>query len=84
MQYFVQCPARHATGHALSSRPARRNQARALHHWRGTGYPEFINNQTPGTVARFLDRNGKLLFSSTAYNVGIKIDWDPVYYIDVC
>ena len=57
---------------------------RALHHWRGTGYPEFINNQTPGTVARFLDRNGKLLFSSTAYNVGIKIDWDPVYYIDVC
>ena len=38
----------------------------------------------PGTVARFLDRNGKLLFSSTAYNVGIEIDWDPVYYIDVC
>jgi hypothetical protein len=57
---------------------------RALHHFRRTGSPEFINNQTPGTMTRFLDRNRRLLFTSTADNVGIKINWDPVWYIDVC
>lgn len=62
----------------------RKCTTRALHHWTGAGYPEFINNQTRGTVTRFLDRNRRVLFTSTAYNVGIKIDWNPVWYIDVC
>ena len=62
----------------------RRCTTRALHNFYGTGIPEFINNQTPGTVTRFLDRNGRVLFTSTAYNVGVKIDWTPVWYIDVC
>src|SRR6185436_8371131 len=49
-----------------------------------TNVPEFINHQTPGTVARFLGRSSNVLVSSTAPSHTTSIDWGPVWYIDVC
>lgn len=72
------------TRHAYKVFYLRSCTTRALHNFYRTGIPEFVNNQTPGTVTRFLDRNRRVLFTSTAYNVGVKINWNPVWYIDVC
>ena len=43
----------------------------------------YVNDQTPGTVARFLDVNHNVLESSTAHDSGA-INWDPVWYVRPC
>jgi hypothetical protein len=50
-------------------------------NWYGTG--PWINNQTPGTVARFYGKSGNELWSSTAYSSGTA-DWAPVYSLRPC
>jgi len=62
----------------------RKCTTRALHDFHSTNVPEFINHQTPGTVARFLGRGSNVLVSSTAPSHTTSIDWGPVWYIDVC
>jgi hypothetical protein len=62
----------------------RKCATRALHDFHNTNTPEFINHQTPGTVTRFLGRGGGVLVRSTAPSHTTRIDWGPVWYIDVC
>ncbi|WLW49973.1 hypothetical protein [Streptomyces sp. YU58] len=47
------------------------------------GSGPLINNQTPGTVARFYDKNHKLLFTSKAYQ-SRTVNWTPVWYVIAC
>lgn len=47
------------------------------------GSGSLVNNQTPGTVAGFYDKNGNLLFTSTAYE-SRAVDWTPVWYAVAC
>ncbi|MET7619124.1 hypothetical protein [Streptomyces sp. NPDC005408] len=49
--------------------------------WAGDGY--FVNNQTTGTVARFLNSNKTERWSSRAYEQGTAT-WTPVYYVVPC
>jgi hypothetical protein len=56
----------------------------ALHHFTSTGTPEMVNDQTAGTVTRFLRQNGSLYSKSVAFDGRHRIDWDPIWYIDVC
>lgn len=62
----------------------RKCATRALHDFHNTGTPEFINHQTPHTVTRFLGRGGRVLVESTAPSHTTRIDWGPIWYIDVC
>ncbi|SDL22445.1 hypothetical protein SAMN05428985_111105 [Nocardioides sp. YR527] len=50
------------------------------------GYPEIVNNQTQGTVTRFLNSSRAELKDerSVAKHGRRPIGWDPIYYIDVC
>ncbi|WP_327178834.1 hypothetical protein OG599_28555 [Streptomyces sp. NBC_01335] len=48
-----------------------------------TGSGPLINNQTPGTVAYFYDKNQSYLFSSTAYQ-STTVNWTPVWYAIAC
>ncbi|MEV0372910.1 hypothetical protein AB0I10_24320 [Streptomyces sp. NPDC050636] len=52
-----------------------------VHNWYGTG--PYVNNQTKGTVARFYGKNGKQIWTSTAYDSG-KRDWAPVWSLKPC
>lgn len=55
-----------------------------LYSFPGVGTGPFNNNQTPGTVARFLGSNSSdQLFTSTAPGQGTA-NWTPVYYIRPC
>ncbi|GGM86323.1 hypothetical protein [Streptomyces fuscichromogenes] len=47
------------------------------------GSGPLINNQTPGTVAKFYGKNHNLLFTSTAYD-SRTVDWTPVWYVIAC
>lgn len=49
--------------------------------WVGDG--SFINNQTTGTVARFLNSDRSERWSSRAYQSGTAT-WTPVYYVVPC
>ncbi|WP_328718602.1 hypothetical protein OHT52_03320 [Streptomyces sp. NBC_00247] len=48
-----------------------------------TGSGPLVNNQTPGTVAYFYDKNQNYLFSSTAYQ-STTVNWTPVWYAIAC
>lgn len=48
-----------------------------------TGNGALVNNQTPGTVAYFYDKNQNYLFSSTAYQ-STTVNWTPVWYAIAC
>lgn len=50
-------------------------------NWYGTG--PFVNNQTPGTVARFYGQQGQQLWTSTAYQSGVA-NWGPVWSLRNC
>jgi hypothetical protein len=53
-----------------------------LSNWYGHG--TFTNNQTPGTVGRFLDRNGfEVHNTGPAWSWG-GVGWDPVWSIKAC
>ncbi|CAM5611351.1 hypothetical protein GCM10010329_17890 [Streptomyces spiroverticillatus] len=56
-------------------------QTWTVSNWYGTG--PWINNQTPGTVARFYGKSGNQLWTSTAYSDGTA-DWAPVYSLRPC
>ncbi|GCD40126.1 hypothetical protein OEIGOIKO_07983 [Streptomyces chrestomyceticus JCM 4735] len=47
------------------------------------GSGPLVNNQTAGTVARFYDKNRRLLFTSTAYD-SRTVNWTPVWYVRAC
>ncbi|MGW0858674.1 hypothetical protein [Streptomyces sp. NPDC002690] len=48
-----------------------------------TGSGPLVNNQTPGTVAYFYDKNQNYLFASTAYQ-STTVNWTPVWYAIAC
>ncbi|MDN3271004.1 hypothetical protein [Streptomyces sp. MA15] len=52
-----------------------------LSNWTGDG--PFTNNQTPGTVARFYNKDGSVRWTSTAYESGTAT-WDPIWYLRPC
>ncbi|ORT61735.1 peptidase inhibitor family I36 protein [Streptomyces sp. CB03238] len=55
----------------------------ALENWTGNG--SWINNQTPGTRARFLDRNRNTIFTTPgAYSASAGHNWNPVWYVVPC
>lgn len=55
----------------------------SLSYWNGGG--GFINNQTTGTVARFYNQSGGVVFSSTAYDIApAGWDWGPIWKIKNC
>ncbi|MBZ4319966.1 hypothetical protein [Streptomyces huiliensis] len=47
------------------------------------GSGPLVNNQTAGTVARFYDKNHRLLFTSTTYEART-VNWTPVWYARAC
>ncbi|MFH8220835.1 hypothetical protein ACH4C2_31760 [Streptomyces sp. NPDC018057] len=47
------------------------------------GSGPLVNNQTPGTVAKFYDKNHKRLFTSKAYQ-SRTVNWTPVWYVVAC
>ncbi|MFF9863848.1 peptidase inhibitor family I36 protein [Streptomyces sp. NPDC013953] len=54
-----------------------------LENWTGDG--SWINNQTPGTRARFLDHNRNTIHTTPgAYSASSRHDWDPVWYVVNC
>ncbi|CAL9483824.1 hypothetical protein [Streptomyces sp. enrichment culture] len=52
-----------------------------LTNWTGDG--PFTNNQTPGTVAKFFNRDGSVRWTSTAYEAGTAT-WDPIWSLRPC
>jgi hypothetical protein len=49
------------------------------------GYGAWVNNQTPGTRAKFKDRNHHVIYTTPgAYSANYFYLWDPVWYIDAC
>ncbi|MFI8203113.1 hypothetical protein [Streptomyces sp. NPDC085937] len=52
-----------------------------LSNWTGDG--PFTNNQTPGTVARFYNKDGSVRWTSTAYQAGTAT-WDPIWSLRPC
>lgn len=50
-------------------------------NWSGDG--DFVNNQTPGTVAKFFNRDGSVRWTSTAYQAG-RATWDPIWAVQPC
>ncbi|MET7378135.1 hypothetical protein ABZT08_04790 [Streptomyces sp. NPDC005526] len=53
----------------------------SVSNWYGDG--DFVNNQTPGTVARFYNKDGSVRWTSTAYQAG-RATWDPIYSVRPC
>ncbi|WP_330338237.1 hypothetical protein [Streptomyces sp. NBC_00557] len=56
-------------------------QTWTLSNWTGDG--PYTNNQTPGTVARFYNRDGSVRWTSTAYDAGTAT-WDPIWSLRPC
>ncbi|MCL7368076.1 hypothetical protein [Streptomyces ardesiacus] len=56
-------------------------QAWNLTNWTGNG--PFTNNQTPGTVAKFFNKDGSVRWTSTAYEAGTA-SWDPIWSLRPC
>ncbi|MET9429475.1 MULTISPECIES: peptidase inhibitor family I36 protein [unclassified Streptomyces] len=55
----------------------------ALDNW--TGYGSWINNQTAGTRARFLDSNRNTIYTTPgAYSASSSYNWNPVWYVVNC
>ncbi|MEV5240955.1 hypothetical protein AB0K89_17895 [Streptomyces cinnamoneus] len=55
----------------------------ALSNWRGWG--SWVNNQTPGTQARLLDRNhGVVTTTAGAYSWEANYYWEPIWYVRPC
>ncbi len=52
-----------------------------LTNWTGNG--PFTNNQTPGTVAKFFNKDGSVRWTSTAYEAGTA-SWDPIWSLRPC
>ncbi|CAM5701170.1 hypothetical protein [Streptomyces fumanus] len=50
-------------------------------NWTGDG--PFTNNQTPGTVAKFFNKDGSVRWTSTAYQAGTAT-WDPIWSLRPC
>jgi hypothetical protein len=50
-------------------------------NWSGNG--PFTNNQTPGTVAKFFNKDGSVRWTSTAYQAGTAT-WDPIWSLRPC
>ncbi|GAA3953298.1 hypothetical protein GCM10022384_03500 [Streptomyces marokkonensis] len=50
-------------------------------NWTGNG--PFTNNQTPGTVAKFFNKDGSVRWTSTAYQAGTAT-WDPIWSLRPC
>ncbi|MGH3351012.1 MAG: hypothetical protein ACRDPS_10135 [Nocardioides sp.] len=59
-------------------------QTHSLRAFYSTYTPEIENDQTSGTVTRFKNSSGTTIKTSTAKHGERGINWDPVYYIDVC
>lgn len=59
---------------------------RHLSYFTSAKWPELKNNQTRGTVTRFLNKSGKEIKAdrSVAKHGPRHINWDPVWHIDVC
>lgn len=56
----------------------------SLSYWNGTD-GGFFNNQTTGTVARFYNQSGGVVYSSTAYGIApAGWDWGPIWKIKNC
>jgi hypothetical protein len=47
------------------------------------GNGDYLNDQTPGTTARFLNRDHSVRWTSRAIQPG-NADWTPVYYVVPC
>ncbi|MEV6288919.1 hypothetical protein AB0M41_00490 [Streptomyces sp. NPDC051896] len=56
-------------------------QTWTVNNWTGDG--PFTNNQTPGTVARFFNRDGSVRWTSTAYQAGTAT-WYPIWSLRPC
>jgi hypothetical protein len=56
-------------------------QTWTLSNWTGDG--PFTNNQTPGTVAKFYNKDGSVRWTSTAYQAGTAT-WDPIWSLRPC
>lgn len=56
-------------------------QTWTVNNWTGDG--PFTNNQTPGTVAKFYNRDGSVRWTSTAYQAGTAT-WDPIWSLRPC
>ncbi|OIK05160.1 hypothetical protein BIV23_14130 [Streptomyces monashensis] len=56
-------------------------QTWTVSNWTGDG--PFVNNQTPGTVAKFFNQDGSVRWTSTAYQSGTAT-WDPIYSLRPC
>ncbi|MGK5640144.1 peptidase inhibitor family I36 protein [Streptomyces sp. URMC 126] len=55
----------------------------ALSNWEG--YGSWINNQSPGTRAQFLDQNKNVVYTTPgAYSAASSYDWTPVWYVRNC
>jgi hypothetical protein len=55
----------------------------ALSNWEG--YGSWINNQTPGTRAQFLDENRNVIYTTPgAYSASSSYNWTPVWYVRSC
>ena len=52
-----------------------------LTNWTGNG--PFTNNQTPGTVAKFFNKDGSVRWTSRAYDAGTAT-WDPIWSLRPC
>ncbi|MEU8731255.1 MULTISPECIES: hypothetical protein [Streptomyces] len=52
-----------------------------LTNWTGDG--PFTNNQTPGTVAKFFNKDGSVRWTSEAYDAGTAT-WDPIWSLRPC
>jgi len=50
-------------------------------NWTGDG--DFVNNQTPGTVARFYNQDDSVRWTSTAYEAG-RASWGPIWAVKPC
>ncbi|MET9550730.1 peptidase inhibitor family I36 protein [Streptomyces sp. NPDC006627] len=54
-----------------------------LSNWEG--YGSWINNQTPGTRAQFLDQNHNVIYTTPgAYSASSSHNWTPVWYVRNC
>ncbi|MET9802849.1 peptidase inhibitor family I36 protein [Streptomyces sp. NPDC006368] len=54
-----------------------------LENWTGNG--SWINNQTPGTRARFLDSNRNTIYTTPgAYSASSSYNWSPVWHVVPC
>lgn len=55
----------------------------SLAYWQGGGY--YWNNQTSGTLARFMGENGTIFtFSRAPSSPNMSQDWNPIYSIINC